>query len=165
MRRLRPALAVPIALLAAGCGTAPPAPAPTAGALAFSSCMRGHGIPGYPDPAGNGAVPKVSPQQAGVTAARFQDGRTACAHLLPNGGGGPTEAELQQSWSDFRAFARCMRTRGVAGWPDPTRYPPHPERPVFDLQDAGIDPHAPRLVAGEHACLPTLHGVNPQRLG
>jgi hypothetical protein len=126
--------------------------------------MRSHGVPNFPDPGGGGAVPKPSPQQLGVSNSRFQAAQAACRSVLPNGGQ-PTRAALQQSWSDFRSFARCMRAHGVSTWPDPTRYPQHPERPTFDLQSAGIDPNAPQLTTRLHACVPLLHRVNPQRLG
>ena len=63
------------------------------------------------------------------------------------------------------AFARCMRSHGVANWPDPSRYPQHPERPTFDLQAADIDASSRRIDADARTCLPALHGNNPQRLG
>jgi hypothetical protein len=126
--------------------------------------MRSHGVPGFPDPGSSGAIPKVALQQLGVGSAQFQSAQRACSHLLPNGGR-PSPTALQQSWSDFRAFARCMRRNGIATWPDPTRYPQHPERPTFDLQRAGIDPASPQVESRARECLPSLHGVNPQHLG
>jgi hypothetical protein len=58
-----------------------------------------------------------------------------------------------------------MRAHGVANWPDPSRYPQHPERPTFALQSTGIDANAPLVVTRIHECEPLLHGNNPQRLG
>jgi hypothetical protein len=58
-----------------------------------------------------------------------------------------------------------MRRRGVPGWPDPTRYPQHPDRPTFDLESVGIDPNSPQLSRQIHECAPLLGGVNPQDLG
>jgi hypothetical protein len=135
------------------------------GALAFAGCMRAHAVSNYPDPASDGAIPKRTAAQLGVTMSRLESAQTACAHLLPNGGRGPTVGALQQSWNDFRTFARCMRSHGVANWPDPSRYPRHPERPTFDLQAAGVDPSSPRIDATARTCLPLLHGNNPQHLG
>jgi hypothetical protein len=108
---------------------------------------------------------KETPQQLGVSSPAFQTAVGACNHLLPNGDSGPTQAALQQSWSDFRSFARCMRRHGVENWPDPTRYPQHPERPTFALQTSGIDLSSPEVTTKIHACVPLLHGNNPQRLG
>ncbi|HYW25990.1 MAG TPA: hypothetical protein VE953_17590 [Terriglobales bacterium] len=127
--------------------------------------MRSHGVPSFPDPAGAGGIPKETPQQLGVTSSQLQSAQSACMHLLPTAGSGPTSAELQQSWRDMGNFARCMRSHGVANWPDPTRYPQHPERPTFDLQSVGIDPNSPQMSTPIHECVPQLHGINPQHLG
>ena len=159
--------AVSLALLSAGCGGSakPPAASTQAsGALAFARCMRSNGVSSFADPNGSGQLAKETPQQLGVSDARFQAAQSACAHRLPNGGA-PTPAALQQSWSEFRSFAGCMRRHVVADWPDPTRYPRHPERPTFDLQAAGIDASAPQVETAIHACAPLLHGNNPQHLG
>ncbi len=126
--------------------------------------MRSHGVPRFPDPASGRGVPKELPQQLGVAAARFDAAEGTCGRLLPNGGA-PTAPALAQSWSDFRSFARCMRRHGVSDWPDPSRYPRHPERPTFDLQSARIDPSTPQVTAKIRACAPLLHGTDPQRLG
>src|SRR5579862_1372322 len=84
-----------LALLAACSGPpappspAPPSPAPagpaqTPGAVAYSQCMRSHGLPGFPDPASNGALPKTSAQALGVSDDRFQAAQRACQPLLPS---------------------------------------------------------------------------------
>jgi hypothetical protein len=134
------------------------------GALAFSHCMRSHRLPSYPDPNSSGELVKETPEQLGVSSSQFLTARNACVHLLP-GGGQPTRAELQQSWSDFLTFARCMRRHGVPNWPDPTRYPQHPERPTFELEPLGIDLNSPQINTRIHECEPLLHGNNPQHLG
>ena len=58
------------------------------GLLAFASCMRSHGVPGFPDPSGSGGVPKAAVisamQAAGDTKA--EAAQTACNPLLPSGG-------------------------------------------------------------------------------
>jgi hypothetical protein len=132
--------------------------------IAFSRCMRSHGVLNFPDP-GSGGIPKETAQQLGVTSSLFESAQSACVHLLPSGGSGPTTVVLQQSWSDMANFARCMRSHGVPNWPDPTPYPQHPERPTFDLQGVGIDPNAPQISARIHECVPLLRGNNPQHLG
>jgi len=162
-------LALAVVAVAAGCGgsrsTTPAASEQQHGALAFAQCMRSNGVPSYPDPNGSGDLVKETPQQLGVGSPVLQTAQRACNHLLPNRGGGPTQAVLQESWSDFRSFARCMRRHGVANWPDPTRYPQHPERPTFALQSSGIDLSSPQVTTRIHECVPLLHGNNPQRLG
>jgi hypothetical protein len=164
------AAASALALSASGCGGsseghgAQADPTRPSGALAFSGCMRSHGVANFPDPTGSGQLPKETPEQLGLSPSRLQTAQSACRRLLPNGGQ-PTQAALQQSWTDFLAFARCMRRHGVPNWPDPTRYPQHPERPTFDLQAVGLDPSSPPISTKVHDCVPLLHGTNPQRLG
>jgi hypothetical protein len=90
-----------LALLAAACGgssgshvaqlgstttksstfsNAPGASAQQNGALAFSRCVRFHGVPSYPDPSSGGLLPKKTPQQLGVSSSEFQAAQSACIH-------------------------------------------------------------------------------------
>lgn len=114
-------------------------------AVAFSGCMRSHGVLNYPDPDRNGTLPKASPQQLGVSASRFNAAQRACQHLLPATGGSLTAASLQQCYLALdcpqalvqhavtagRGFARCMRSHGVANWPDPSI--DSEGRPLFNI--------------------------------
>jgi hypothetical protein len=138
-----------LALLAA-CG-GPPAPAGAGGtsaagspsAVGYSHCMRAHGVPGFPDPAGRGGVPKVTPRQAGVSNARFQAAQQACARLLQ-----PSQAQLPRIMTGLLSFARCMRAHGIPNWPDPAT--DRSGQPVFDI--SGIDPDSPRVSNTADAC-------------
>jgi hypothetical protein len=118
-----------------------------ASALAFSQCMRSHGVRNFPDPKSSGGIPKVSPQQLEVTSTQFQTAQTACAHLLQ-----PDQAQAQLMLSGMRDFARCMRARGARNWPDPTI--DSDGRPVFDLHGR-INPDSPQMdnTSGECAHL------------
>jgi hypothetical protein len=58
--------------------------------------MRSNGVTNYPDPDSSGELSKETSQQLGVTSAHLQSAQNACQHLLPNGGTGPNQAELQQ---------------------------------------------------------------------
>jgi hypothetical protein len=164
------AAASALILVAAGCSGSPSGHAAQSnqiqlsGALAFSGCMRSHGVPNFADPNGSGQLPKETPEQLGVSGSRLQTAQNACRHFFANGGL-PGQAALQQSWVDFLSFARCMRRHGVPNWPDPTRYPRHPDRPTFDLQVVGIRPNLPPTNTEIHDCLPLLRGLNPQHLG
>ena len=77
-----------LALLAAACGGSPSSTGPggssnaggpassqaaSSKAVAFSHCMRSHGVPAFPDPTRRGGVPKVTPQQVGVSNSQFQE--------------------------------------------------------------------------------------------
>jgi hypothetical protein len=94
---------------------------PTSQPLAFSHCMRSHGVPTFPDPDSSGVWPKSQVEPAAGNP-NFQAATRACGHLLPDGGPGvpPSPAVVQQIRSDMATFARCMRSHGVQRWPEPT---------------------------------------------
>lgn len=131
-------------------------------AVAFSRCMRSHGVSEFPDPNRSGVWPK---SQVQLTAGnpRFQSATQACGHLLPDGGPGvlPSAPVVQQIHNDMLKFARCMRSHGVPNWPDPTL---DQGRAVFDPQAVGIDPNAPRITTKILECqhvFPASLGVPP----
>jgi hypothetical protein len=147
-----------LALLAACTGS--PTPATAGGtpgtdgspsAVTYSHCMRSHGVPGFPDPASEGTLPKTSAQALGVSSSRFQAAQSACQPELPAvtssqqqarqclQAGACPQALVQQMLTADRAFARCMRSHGVPNWPDPTT--DSEGRPVFNLVPAGLTHH------------------------
>lgn len=117
------------------------------GWLAFSRCMRSHGVARFPDPTDTGALPKVSAQQLGVGSSQLQSAQTACRNLRPTSGslrqetdclmlGNCSPAEVQRMLAAERRYARCMRSHGVSSWPDPSLN--SQGMPVFDVTRAGI---------------------------
>ena len=170
-------IAAAVALLAAGCGgpsSAGSGGSPAAGgsadpasAVAYSHCVRGHGVPNYPDPSSGGTLPKVSAQQLGVSNSRLQAAQRACQHLLPASGaslnvnslrqceltGDCPQPLVQQALNDGRIIARCMRSHGVANWPDPTT--DSEGRPYFDLSAHGFSrqqAHSPQIRVKVNEC-------------
>ena len=73
----------------AGSGGSPNAggSASSTSAVAYSGCMRAHGLPGYPDPTSGGEIPKTDAQELGVSSSELQAAQTACQHLYPTNGG------------------------------------------------------------------------------
>jgi hypothetical protein len=159
-----------LSLLAAGCGgggspgvasvTSPTTVATTStqsGALAYSSCMRTHGVPNFPDPASSGGNTKEAAIRAfkEVSNSQVLAAQTACQHLQPNGGR-PNQAELAQHLSDLLVFARCMRTHGIPNFPDPTS---GGQVTHEMLAKAGIDVHQPGVLQAADACVSVAHGA------
>src|ERR1700676_3507557 len=118
-----------LALAGSACGlpgspaakASPPAD-PYQQALAFSHCMRAHGVPDFPDPKkGNGGVTvQVNGNGASLdpSSPQFQTAQNACKQYLPTNvtsGSGPSAQDRQA----MLAFAACMRTHGVPDFPDP----------------------------------------------
>lgn len=170
-----------VALLATACGSSTASPSSSAStgasasaqtesspALAFSRCMRSHGVREFPDPPPSGKLDVPSAQSLGVGITQLQSAQNACRGLLPNGGSGPSRAEVQQEWSEFRRFARCMRRDGVSSWPDPSIRSATDPRPIFRIQPVDpaspIDPNAPQIRSKLHDCDSLLRTANPNRL-
>ena len=132
-------------------------------ALAFSSCMRSHGVSQYPDPGTSGELPKVSPQQLGVGGSEFETAKTACAALLPSNAQ-PTRAASQEVLGKLVSFAGCMRSHGVSNWPDPvpvsTQAPAGAPPYTFDLEGLqGLDGRSfsPRINSAMNECFRLTH--------
>jgi hypothetical protein len=119
-------------------------------ALAYSRCMRTHGVPNFPEPNSTGAFPKVTPQQLGVSPSVFQSAQKHCRYLLPNGGNGPSQTQTQQILNGMLKFARCMRSHGVSNWPDPVL--DAGGNPEFYL-DGKINQNSPQIKRAINACL------------
>ncbi len=169
------------ALLAAGCGgsggspgvasvtasttTAAPTTTTQQGALlAFSRCMRSSGIPSFPDPQHLvGGNAKLTVHQLGNNP-RVLAAFGACNHLLPTRGGAPqqTAQQTRTQLADELSFARCMRSRGVPRFPDPTA---QGELSIAMVQAHGIDVHSPAVLQVVQVCLPASHGaLTPARV-
>jgi hypothetical protein len=166
----RPAALVAVTLLAllvAGCGgggsgvasvgsaTTSSTAATQNGPLAYSACMRSHGVPKFPDPNSSGVIPKEQVVAVNPGSPQFEAAQRACQRLQPNGGQ-PNRAEVAQHLGDMLAFARCMRTHGVANFPDPTS---SGELTHETLASAGIDIHQPAVLQAADACVSVTHGA------
>ena len=166
-----------LTLLAAACSGSPASTAsggsPDAGgaasspsAVAYSSCMRSHGVPNYPDPSSSGQLPKTSAQQLGVSSSQFQAAEQACQHLYRTDGGSfqqliqecettgdCPQAVVQQALNVMREYAQCMRSHGVPNFPDPTI--DTEGRPFFNVSAADISheyTHSPQFAAKDAEC-------------
>lgn len=163
---LRPARAAAVitvmaaALLAAACGGSPSSTgsggSPNAGGsatsqlVAYTQCMRSHGVPDYPGPTSGGQMPKItSGQQVGVSDSRLTAAQGACQDLWPYQA--PTQAQQRQQLTDDVKFAQCMRSHGLPNFPDPTNSDGHVEF-VISVSRDGFDPHSPQILAKAHEC-------------
>ena len=88
-------------------------------ALVYSRCVRSHGVPDFPDPGSNGQIRKEAAVRAlrGVSDSRAKAATNACANLNPAGQESPTLTAHEQR--DYLKAAACMRSHGIASFPDP----------------------------------------------
>ncbi len=158
-------LALVIATVA-GCGSSGPAgpttarapSSPVAAAYGYARCMRSHGVTGFPDPhvsvsPGRTSISQVAPASAG-SAPQFKTAEHACAGLMPAPGRragheGPGAAVLL-------AFARCLRTHGLSGFPDPDRDGRITSQMITA---AGINVRTPVFLSAARACIGVTHGA------
>jgi hypothetical protein len=154
------------AALAAGCGSSPShLPAHTAGgpaaqAFAYSRCMRSHGVADFPDPkvtttpgGGSVGIAMMAPSSIGNSPA-FKTAEKACQGILPApgsarpDGNGPSKPILL-------AFAGCLRSHGIRGFPDPNA---QGQLSAQMINAAGVDVRTPQFAAAGKACVGVTHG-------
>jgi hypothetical protein len=159
-------------VLAAGCGSTSSGPgvagagAPStaaksssassgqAGALAYSHCMRSHGIKDFPDPNSNGQIALSAGPGSDLlpTNPQFNTAQQACKSLMP----GPGAAQQHRDLAAALKFAHCMRSHGLPNFPDPTAQ----TGPQTQSQSGGgksqgtngVDPNSPQFKAANQAC-------------
>ena len=160
-----------VAVLAAGCGSQ--SPSGTAGAsaqsgngngvsaaYAYSRCMRGHGLPNFPDPKvstspGHTSVGiAVNPSETGSP--KFKSAQKACSGILP---APPSPAQQQAQQRAHKqvllAFARCIRSKGIQRFPDPNA---QGQLPLPSVTAAGVDIHSRQFLDAATACVGVTHG-------
>jgi hypothetical protein len=157
---LRAAALACLALVAAACSS-PASPGNGAGpahgsnehsALAFSRCMRAHGITGFPDPdsQGNFALPKSGPgTKFDPQSPQFKAANNACKSLMPGGAMSPAQQAAAKAQS--LKYSRCMRAHGISDFPDPNSQGGF-EGAVPKGSSSDLDPHNPRFQAANKAC-------------
>jgi hypothetical protein len=183
-RRWAPARAALVAVaagaltLAAACGAAGPSGNTTAathgssttaaansssaatGPLAFSACMRSHGIPDYPDSSGPTRIAGRQDGQIQVngvtlkeTQAQFETAQQACASTRgASSTNAPPNPQLQQA---ALQYSQCMRSHGIANFPDPKVTGNNVQIQIGNPNQpggGGIDPNSPQFQAAQTAC-------------
>jgi hypothetical protein len=173
------------ALLATGCDSgsslstgstgSPSSPRSTGSGsvLAYSVCMRSHGVPDFPDPDSSGNLAKSDANHLRVGRPELQAAEQACRHLLPSNSGAVNTSSVQQCMEasdcpralvqqvliEERRFAECMRSHGVPHWPDPSV--DSQGRPAFaiSISKLGFDPYSRQVWAKGNECAHLMPGL------
>jgi hypothetical protein len=161
------------AALVTGCSHSSPSPgvasisAPTSGgsssagaktsALAYSQCMRVHGIKDFPDPNSNGDIALNAQPGSDIDPnnPKYVTADNACKSLMPAQTAPPADLKVKTL-----KYAKCMRANGVSDFPDPkadgtlqVRAEPgsdlDPNNPVFKKADTTCKQYLPDGGAGE----------------
>ena len=147
------------ALVAAACGgSSPPAEAAQTAyqkALAFSQCMRSHGVPNFPDPDSKGNILITPADHLTQGAPQFVSANKACEHLDPFT---PlTPAQQRQFTAQALKFVACMRAHRITDMPDPVVN----AQGISSRIPAGFSPSSPVFQAAQRACRKLMPGGPP----
>jgi hypothetical protein len=119
-------------------------------ALAYSRCMRGHGAPDFPDPTaspGGGIAFQVNGgpgSNLDHNNPAFRRAGQACRSLSP--AEEPDEPPPAEKLAAEVRWARCMRSHGVPGFPDPNA------QGAFD--SSRFNDSSPAFRTASRACTP-----------
>lgn len=150
-----------LAVAACGSGGGPIASAQTGsgpgpGAITFAKCMRGHGVPQFPDPGGTPAAgSSISilgahlPPTTNIKAPAFQSALHTCMKQFNAAHPRPPLSAAQKAAAV--KFAECMRAHGVPGFPDP-KFPAGGGIALGPGPGPGVDPNAPAFQHASQVC-------------
>jgi hypothetical protein len=114
-------------------------------AVAYSQCIRSHGVPSFPDPV---QTPSggYGYRTVGIdpNSAAFQGALQACKGLPSpwNSTGQQLSAAQQQAWLNW---AQCIRAQGLPDFPDPTFS-------GSEVHDSGVASSSPQMQQAVNAC-------------
>jgi hypothetical protein len=132
-----------------------------ASGLAYSQCMRSHGVTDFPDPNSSGGI-SISPG-SGVNpnSPQYAAATKACQSKAPGGG---TPAQQQQDYEAELKYASCMQARGI-DVPDPHAPgssgggPTSQSNSGSNANSSGANnPNSPQFIAANKACQHYLPG-------
>jgi hypothetical protein len=173
------------ALLASGCGGSSPSASvahlgttttsPTAkgsgnengngSPLAYARCMRAHGVPDFPDPNAQGGFTfQGGPNSdTGPDSPGFQNANASCQRFTPTSGlgQGPTPAQVAQAQAQALKFSECMRSHGLADFPDPVFHAGGGGGISISIKagsGSDLSPSSPAFQAAQQACQKELPG-------
>ena len=115
--------------------------------LAYSRCMRSHGVANFPDPTlTSHSVSFGAGRNVDQQSPQFVSASTTCKRLVP-AGGPPSAAQIQAALARLLKNAQCMRTHGVPNFPDPVT-----SGGRIGISLNGLDPNSPRFQAAQRIC-------------
>jgi hypothetical protein len=114
-------------------------------AVAYSQCLRSHGVPNFPDPVQTPSG-HYGYRTSGIdpNSTAFQGALQACRNLPSpwNSTVQQLSPAQQQAWLNW---AQCIRAHGVSDFPDPTFS-------GSEVHDSGIQSGSPQLQSAMDAC-------------
>lgn len=89
--------------------------------VAYSQCMRGHGVSNYPDPKtdSQGRVQLTVPAGIDQNSPTFKSAQSACQSKLLQGDTGAAAGSRDFDATKVAAWAKCIRANGMPNFQDP----------------------------------------------
>lgn len=133
---------------------------PHASALAYSRCMRAHGVPAFPDPGANGELQLRAGPGTGIdpNSPTFKAAQQTCKSLLPT----PPPEQQRQNYEALLKFAKCMRSHGITDFPDPQS---NGGLRIAARAGSDLDPNSSLFKDAQQACQKYMPGGGKLRGG
>jgi hypothetical protein len=114
--------------------------------LAYSRCMRAHGLKDFPDPSSGGLTIRVNPgSDLDPNNPQFKSAQQACRSLDPK----PTAGEQRQASARDLKYAQCMRAHGIKDFPDPDS---QGGIKITGGPGSDLDPNNPQFKSADQSC-------------
>jgi hypothetical protein len=132
--------------------------------LAYAQCMRAHGVADFPDPNSQGgfALQGGPNSDLNPNSSTFQQANEDCQRFTPASGlgHGPSPAQVAQAQAQALKFSQCMRSHGIADFPDPVFHSGGGGISISIKAGPGSDltPNSPTFQAVQTACQKLLPG-------
>lgn len=132
-----------------GAGAGSPGGSAKTSALAYSQCMRAHGIKAFPDPNSQGQIALNAGPGTGIDprSPQYQAADKACKSLMPASRLSP--AQQAQLKAGNLKYAQCMRAHGISDFPDPNS---QGQIQIQAKPGSDLDPNNPRFQSANKAC-------------
>jgi hypothetical protein len=139
----------------AGSGASSPGTNASTGELAYSQCMRAHGITNFPDPTSSGGIGISSNSGINPNSSQYQAAGKACQSKL---GGQQSPVQQEEDYTAALRYAQCMQSHGQ-DVPDPQA--PGSGGSASSNSSSGsprtsggngINPDSPQYIAANKAC-------------
>ncbi len=133
--------------------------------LAYAQCMRAHGVPDFPDPNSQGGFTLQGGPNSDLSpnSSAFQQANEDCQRFTPTSGlgHGPSPAQVAQAQAQALKFSQCMRSHGVADFPDPVFHSGGGGGISISIKagpGSDLTPNSPAFQAAQTACQKLLPG-------
>ena len=132
--------------------------------LAYSQCMRSHGVPAFPDPVNNGGQIGLMLQGGPGTgldpnSTTFKAADESCHALMPAPKTGTDGQVPEKAREQALQYSQCMRSHGLPDFPDPQFSSGGISIGGGEGQKgAGLDPNSATFQAAQQACESLMPG-------